>query len=137
MLTLNNSQFQSALFDHCKLLGIDWTQADWAANLGHSPMFKHCLLNAGSFFGLTLNALKIIDCKAHDVDFTEARLNNAQFGGSELARSRFHNTDLSQADFSRAQGYHIDIRHNELNKARFSSLEALSLLSSSGILLVD
>lgn len=133
MLGLNNSQFHSALFSDCKLLGIDWAHADWPANLGDSPKFTRCLLNAGSFFGLNLQGLCMIDCKVHDVDFSEGGFVKAIFCGSELTHSRFHNTDLRQADFSEAHHYQIDVRQNRLDKARFSRIDALGLLDSLGI----
>jgi uncharacterized protein YjbI with pentapeptide repeats len=75
----------------------------------------------------------MIDCKVHDVDFSEGGFVKAIFCGSELTHSRFHNTDLRQADFSEAHHYQIDVRQNRLDKARFSRIDALGLLDSLGI----
>lgn len=137
LLILNNSQFHSAIFIRCKLLGVDWTQADWTTHLGKPPKFKDCILNSGSFFGLALGAIQLLNCIVHDVDFTESSLVKARFIGSELNQSRFYNTTLTSADFTQAQGYQIDVRQNRVDKARFSRIEALGLLGALGIELVD
>ncbi|MEI8649833.1 pentapeptide repeat-containing protein [Paraglaciecola sp. Hal342] len=78
-----------------------------------------------------------MDCKIHDVDFTQASLVKASFRGSELAHTRFHQSDLTKTDFSQAHGYQIDVSQNRVEKARFSRIEALGLLASLGIELVD
>jgi len=47
----------------------------------------------------------------------------------------FHNSDLTKCDFRNAAGYLIDPRSNQLSKARFDLLEAISFLGFLGILL--
>jgi uncharacterized protein YjbI with pentapeptide repeats len=70
------------------------------------------------------------------VDFREADLRGAKITGSDLAGSLFHNTDLRAADFTDSWDFHIDVINNLIAKAKFSRLEALSLLESFGIELV-
>jgi fluoroquinolone resistance protein len=72
-----------------------------------------------------------------DVDFREADLRQADFGGTDLSQSLFGNTDLAEADLSRARNYRIDPAHNSLRQARFSLPEAMSLLHSMDIVLVE
>ena len=79
----------------------------------------------------------IVECKAHDVDFREARLAEASFTYTDFAHSLFHNTDLSGADFTEATNYSIDIQANQIKHAKFSRLEAANLLTHLGIELVD
>ena len=49
----------------------------------------------------------------------------------------FKETDLTGADFTGAVNYRIDINHNKIKKAKFSRLEAVSLLESLDIELTD
>jgi uncharacterized protein YjbI with pentapeptide repeats len=65
---------------------------------------------------------------AVNVDFREADLSKADFGGSDLSDSLFLNTTLVEADLSRARNYTIAPNANELRKAKFSLPEAMSLL---------
>ena len=77
------------------------------------------------------------ECKLHDVDFREADLTDADFHYSDLSFSQFHHSNLSSANFAEATNYSIDINANNVKGARFTRLEALSLLDSLGIELVD
>jgi fluoroquinolone resistance protein len=87
--------------------------------------------------GLKLGGIQIKDCIALDVDFRQADLSEADFAGTDLSQSLFGDTNLSQADLSRACNYDIDPGLNVLRQARFSLPEALSLLHSMDIVLVD
>ena len=47
-------------FTECKLIGVDWTKANWPSfHLDAGLQFTECLLNDSSFFELTLHELKI------------------------------------------------------------------------------
>ena len=48
----------------------------------------------------------------------------------DFERSRFSKTNLSGADFRGARNYYIDVRNNNVKKARFALPEAMSLLGS-------
>ncbi|WP_416304884.1 pentapeptide repeat-containing protein [Neptunicella sp. SCSIO 80796] len=132
LVKLISCKFNNVQFEHCKLLGIDWTQADWSGFGGAAVAFEHCILNNASFFGLN----RIEHCKMHDVDFREANFKQASLIGTDLLNSLFNNTNLSKADFTEATNYHIDVFNNNIRQATFSRVEALHLLESLGIKLV-
>jgi uncharacterized protein YjbI with pentapeptide repeats len=76
-------------------------------------------------------------CKAHDVDFRSGSFTKAKFTNTDFTNSLFSKTNLKEADFSEAQNYTIDIFNNDIKGARFSRYEALSLLDSLEIDLID
>lgn len=118
-----------ARFVDCKLVGIDWTRAHWPAIRLDAPIaFERCALNDGSFFGLSLRELAAVECRAHDVDFTEADLEDADFRHSDLRGAIFRRTRLARADFREATDYRIDVLLNDVRHAKFSLPEAISLL---------
>lgn len=61
----------------------------------------------------------------------------ADFTETNFSNSLFMQTDLSNADLTEANNYNIDIRFNEVKKAKFSRYEALRLLDLLDIELVD
>jgi fluoroquinolone resistance protein len=135
---LEFSLLDSAEFDECKLVGIDWTQAQWPQFSSGIPVsFNQCILDSSSFMGQQLKLIKMQHCRAHDVDFREANLSQAQMQGSSFNLSQFHHTNLSKANFTDASGFHIDLTSNLIKGAIFSRFEALTLLESLGIELVD
>ena len=135
---ISQSQFTDVIFDECKLVGIDWTRASWPKLVFSVALqFKQCILNDSSFFGLNLDEITIEECKAHDVDFRDGRFRRAIFIGTDFTHSLFAKTDLSGADFTDASDYDIDIFNNNISKAKFSRYEAIRLLNSLDIELVD
>lgn len=134
LVQVPDSVFAAARFEACRLIGIDWTQANWSATrLGEPLRFVDCDLHHSTFIGLALRRLQLEDCRAVDIDFREADLTRATFAGTDLAESLFLHTDLTRADLSRARNYHVSPSANTLTKARFSLPEALSLLYSMDI----
>jgi uncharacterized protein YjbI with pentapeptide repeats len=132
------SRFSDVGFEACKLVGIDWTKAAWSSLSLASPIaFRQCILNDSSFFGLELKELVMADCKAHDTDFRECMLSEADFGYTDLAHSLFNRTNLTRANFAEARNYDIDILVNEIKGAKFCRHEAVRLLDGLGIELVD
>jgi uncharacterized protein YjbI with pentapeptide repeats len=95
------------------------------------------VLDHSTFLGLKLPGIKITDCVVRGADFREADLTGAIFSGSDLQDSLFGATDLTMADLSRARNYLIHPVKNTLTGAKFSFPEALSLLHSLDIQLVD
>jgi fluoroquinolone resistance protein len=137
LIQVPGSRFTSTRFEKCKVIGINWSAADWPRTGLANPLgFVDCALSHSTFMGLSLPAMEIRDCVALDVDFREADLSRANFAGSDLDQSLFANTNLSQADLSRARNYHIDPAQNTLKQARFSLPEAMSLLHSMDIVIV-
>lgn len=138
LVQVPDSTFSSTRFESSKVIGVNWTQADWAmGGLGNPVGFFKCAMSHSTFIGLSLRGIQIRDCAAVDVDFREADLSRADFAGSDLSRSMFGDTNLSEADLSRARNYHIDPGQNVLGGAKFSLPEAMSLLHSMDIVLVE
>ena len=132
------SIFSNARFEDSKIIGVNWAQADWpGSGLGKPICIIKSAISHCTFIGLNLNGVHIIDCIAADVDFREADLSRADFSGTDLSESIFSNTNLSEADLSQARNYQIDPGQNELKGARFSLPEAMSLLYSMDIILVE
>lgn len=135
---VSQSQFTDVIFNECKLVGVDWTRAAWPKLVFSVALqFKQCILNDSSFFGLNLDEISMEECKAHDVDFRDGRFRRAIFTGTDFTHSLFAKTDLSGADFTDASDYDIDIFNNNISKAKFSRYEAIRLLNSLDIELVD
>ncbi|WP_430391528.1 pentapeptide repeat-containing protein [Dyella sp. 20L07] len=135
---LTGSGFAAITFTDCKMVGIDWTQAHWpTVRMAKALAFTRCVLNDSSFFGLDLGELVLRECRAIDVDFTDANCRDADFSHTDLRDSVFARTRLVGANFAGAQNYRIDIFNNDIKRARFSLPEAVSLLDSLDIELDD
>lgn len=138
LVQVPDSAFSSTRFEDSKVVGINWTQADWpTTGLGNRIGFCQCAISHSTFIGLSLRGIQIRDCVATDVDFREADLSQADFAGTDLSASIFGHTNLTEANLSRARNYHIDPGQNVLKQARFSLPEALSLLYSLDIVLIE
>ncbi len=134
----DGSTFQNGRFLHSKLIGIDWTRLTWSKFVKDSPFtFEDCVLDYGTFIGLTLQKQRMISCSLKEVDFTEADLSKASFKESMLTGSHFRNTKLTKANFQLATNYHINPKINEITKAQFTLPEAVNLLESMDIELID
>ena len=95
------------------------------------------MLNDSSFFGLTLNELKLKECKLYDVDFRDSDLAHSTMTYCDFTNSLFMNTNLKSVNFSESSNFTINIFNNKLSKAKFSRYEAMSLLDSLDIELID
>ena len=138
VLKIVHSKFSAVTFTECKLIGIDWTKASWSEfAISAQLKFYQCNINDCSFFGLNIPGLIMSGCKAHDVDFREGDFRKANFTDTDFSNSLFSQTSLANADFTSAIRYNIDVYLNDINQARFSRFEAINLLSSLGIELVD
>lgn len=138
LVQVTGSSFSACRFVDSRVIGVDWTRADWSGvSLGQPIGFERCALSHSTFIGLSLSGIQIKDCVAADVDFREATLSKADFSNSDLDQSLFVNTDLSQADLCTARNYHIVPEQNILKGARFSLPEAMSLLFNMDIDLVE
>lgn len=132
------SKFSDVFFSESKLVGVDWTKADWPRFNFISPLkFNECILNDSSFYGLELVELGLEYCKAHDVDFRSGNFTKAHFCFTDFTNSLFMKTNLQEADFTEAKNYDIDIFNNNIKAARFTRMEALGLLTFLDIELVD
>jgi len=138
LMKLTNTKMSDVEFVSCKMIGIDWTMADWKSLLNADPLrFRECILNDSNFFGLMLEGMVMKECRAKEVDFRNGSFLRADFKGSDFKEALFGNTHLEGADFTDTSNTVIDIRSNYLKGAIFSRYEALFLLETMGIVLVD
>lgn len=138
LLQVLNSAFSATKMEESKIIGVDWTHADWSSTMLADPIgFFKCDISHSTFIGLSLKSVQIIDCVAKDVDFRETDLSQAVFTGTDLSESLFSKTNLTEADLSRSRNYHIDPGQNILKRAKFSMPEAMSLLYSLDIVLIE
>lgn len=138
ILKIKGCQFIDVVIKDSKAIGIDWTKAKWPNISLFSPLkFYQCILNDSTFMGLSLSEIVIEDCRAHEVDFRDGSFCDANFSATDFTNSFFNKTNLSGADFTEAVNYQIDINYNNLKGAKFSRHEAVYLLESLGIELVD
>jgi fluoroquinolone resistance protein len=138
LVQLPGTRFSATRFAESRLVGVNWTLADWeTTKLGTPIGFRDCTINYATFIGLSLPRIEITGCSAVDVDFRDADLSRATFAGTDLAQSLFGNTDLTEADLSQARNYEINPGQNIVQRARFAMPEAMSLLYHLDIILVD
>ena len=138
LMQVPDSRFVMTSFEKSRLIGVNWTLADWpATGFSQALAFNSCVLNHGTFIGLKMKEGTFLDCILVEVDFREADLTKANFSGSDLDRSLFSDTILKKADLSRARNYDIAPGRNELAGAKFSLPEAMSLLYNLDIKLVE
>lgn len=129
MLQIPESIVSGSRFEDSKVIGINWTLADWSsAKLGGPMRFSRSIVNHSTFIGLDLKEIHFRDCVVVDVDFRETDLSRADFSGTNLAKSLFGNANLTGANLSSARNYDIDPGINNLTGAKFSMPEAMSLL---------
>ena len=138
LMKLTSTKMSDVTFESCKMIGIDWTMGDWKSLLSAEPIrFSECILNDSNFLGLTLDEMVMKECRAKEVDFRNATLKKSNFKGTDFKGALFENTHLEEANFTEAQNTNINIHTNHLKGAIFSRYEALFLLETMGIVLVD
>jgi fluoroquinolone resistance protein len=138
LVQVPGTAFSDTRFEESKVMGVDWTRAEWGGiRLGKPIGFQRCAISHSTFIGLALSGIAIRDCTAVNVDFREADLQEADLRGTDLSESLFCHTDLSGADLRGARNYQIAAGQNTLQGTRFSLPEALSLLHGLNIILED
>ncbi|WP_028023936.1 pentapeptide repeat-containing protein [Enterovibrio calviensis] len=138
LMKIPYSRFSDISFVECKLVGIDWTFADWPSYRADADMsFRQCIMNDNSFFGLTLRGLTLKECKLHDADFREGDFSDASMTYCDFTNSVFMRTNLQNADFTESANVFLSVLDNNISAAKFSRYEALGLLEALGIELVD
>ena len=138
LVHLVNSVFGAVAFTGCKLTGVDWSDAVWSPVSVSEPLrFSGCVLDLSVFMGVPLDDAVFEDCSLRKVDFSGARLRRVDFSGSDLGGARFSRTDLRRARLERAHSYQIDANDNTIEGMRVSLPEAVSLLGSLGVELVE
>lgn len=128
---ISGSRFIEAAFNRSKVMGFNWVKATKIQDLS----FTNCRMDYSNFKTLKLPNIRIVNCEAKDVTFTEAEMEGGVFTGTDFEGSIFFKTNLAGADFRGAKKYSIDVRNNHLHKTRFSSPEVLALLDSLDIII--
>lgn len=137
-VNIQDTTFNNVQFEKCKIQNVNWTSASWPKIRISSPIeFIDCILDNSSFYGLNLLEARIENCHAHHVNFTETNCEYTSFIHSDLFGSIFHKTNLTKADFTNATSYQIDIFLNRIEGATFCLPEAVSLLDSLGVVIIE
>ena len=138
VMKLTDSMVSACEFISSKMIGIDWTMCDWKSLLSSEPLrFQKCILNDSNFYGLSQDRMQIKECSAKELDLRSGSFINADFTATDFKGALFGNTHLEYANFKDATNTNIDLKNNYLKGAIFSQYEALYLLESMGIILVD
>ena len=138
LVQIGESSFSDIRFEESKIVGVNWTKADWGRmKFSKPPSFLRCDISHSTFIGLALGGLELKESKAINVDFRDTNLEKANFEGTDFAESLFGKTNLRKADLSEAINYYIVPEENDLKGAKFSLPEAMSLLYNLDIDLVE
>ena len=80
LMKLTDTKMSGVTFVSCKMIGIDWTMANWESLLSVDPLhFHECLLNDSNFFGLSLGGVVMTECRITEADFRNALLQKSDF----------------------------------------------------------
>ena len=138
VMKLTDTIISGCVFNSSKMIGIDWTMCNWNRLINNEYMrFNSCILNDNNFYGLSLDRITIKDCSAKDIDLRSGSFKNGDFSSSDFKDALFSNTHLEYANFTDASNTNIDLLTNHIKGAKFNRFEALYLLESMGIVLVD
>ncbi len=139
LIHVKDSIFAGTKFEDCKIVGVNWAEARWTqiGLLDGSIHFSGCAINYSTFIGVNLKKATLTKCSAHDVDFSESNLTGVNCSYTDFMESRFSQTNLTEADFTHATNYTINIQQNKIKGAKFSLPEAMALLYSLEIILVE
>lgn len=131
MIKVKGASFRSAEFEHCKLMGIDWSGV---RGLTFAVSFDSCVLSYSSFIDQRMRKTQFRKCKAHETNFAGVDLTGSNFAGSDLEGARFVGTNLTEVDLATAENYVINPSDNTLRKTRYSMEAALALVSRLGVI---
>jgi len=135
---LTDSMMSGCEFVSSKMIGIDWTMCNWTSLLNSEPLrFVQCKLDDSNFYGFSQDRMVMKECSAKEIDFRAGSFKNTDFSSSDFKGALFGDTHLEYANFTDATNTQIDLKNNHLKGAIFSRYEALYLLESMGIVLVD
>jgi uncharacterized protein YjbI with pentapeptide repeats len=123
-------RLQNVRFLDCKIIGIEFFLCD---HTFFSVAFENCIVYGCNFSDLNMKHTSFVKSSLKECHFTNTILAGACFDETNLEGSFFHGCDLSKANFSKALNYMIDPKVNNIEKAKFSLPEAVSLLHGFGI----
>jgi uncharacterized protein YjbI with pentapeptide repeats len=121
-------------FEDCRMLGVDWTLANWPRVPLHNPnAFIRCDLSLGTFTDLMLGAVRFEQCRLREAFFRNATLTGAVFDRSDCSGADFLGADLSGASLRNVAGLWLDPRSTRLEGATVDPATGASILESLGI----
>ena len=123
-----NTTLRDVRFESCNLIGINWCNLNRLEGLN----FNKCKLNFSSFQGRKLKKMKVLDCLAVDVDFSDADLTDSHFSNTVLAGASFNRATLINSDFRSAKDYLFDLRTTKVKGMKLSMPEAMNLITVLG-----
>lgn len=124
-----NVSMRDVQFELCNLIGVNWCNLKRLEN----QEFCNCKLNFSVFQGLKLKKIKIVDCSALDVDFSDSDLTESIFTGSLLEGAIFNRATLINSDFRSAKNYLFDLRTTKVKGLKLRLPEAMNLFSALGV----
>ena len=125
IVTLNSS-WSDTRFQDCKGLGINWSDSQRLNQL----QFFDSLLRYSVFQEIECVSISFKNCDLTESDFSQAKIKECLFEGSNLSGVSFTGADLRKGDFRGALNYSIDPQWTKVKGAKFSLPEALSFLQS-------
>lgn len=120
-----DTMFKDVIFKHSKLLGVNFSEC---SDFLFSFKAEHSIFSFSSFYNKNLNKPQFNHCTLEQVDFTSANITYGVFKNTNLKHTIFDNTNLEGADLRTASNFQIKPSKNNLKKAKFSTLGALTLL---------
>jgi len=130
----SGSLIGSCRFEDSRLLGIDWTLADWPrVALYEANVFLRCDLSMGTFADLELGSIHFIECRLRESSFRFARMAGADLRGSDCLGTDFQGADLSGAGLVGAIGLLVDPLSSKLQGATVDAAAGIAILGSLGI----
>ena len=112
--------------------GMDFTGVNLSGLNLQGINLSETFLEGADLSGTNLSNADLRDCMLARSNLSGCNCSQAQMEGVNLGQA-----DLTEADLSRARNYRIDPGENVLRQARFSLPEAMSLLYSLDIVLVE
>jgi len=130
MAELTQSAFHGAVFERCRLRGVDWTRINTGLL---SIEFHECVLDFGNFEGLKLKKTPFRRCSIVEATFDGADLREAEFSGSKLTRSTFAHSDLRKADFRDTEDLALKLAECRCDGLKLRLPDARGTLQAHGI----
>jgi len=130
MTDLPDSTFNGAVFERCRLRGIDWTRIS-AALL--TVEFHECVLDYANFEGMKLKKTPFLKCSLMEASFERADLRESVFTGSRFTKTSFHGADLRQADFRDTEDLALDLSACQCRGLKLRLADARGTLQMQGV----
>lgn len=133
LLSAPHSTMGDSRFIDCKMIGIDWTAAEWRntprkKSIPFAIVFERCALDFSVFIAMDMYRVKFSSCSLREVGFESSNMQWADFTDSDLTGAHFSDTNLTAANFSMARNYTINACGNTITRAKFSMPEATALV---------